>query len=490
MFDIDFSSKRAKLALRFFTYGVMTVSTIAISTILIFFALGYRLNNELQFSQGGLVQFRSFPDNATITVDGQRQNFRTPNKMNMVAGQHTASMALEGYRQWDKSFEVMPGQLLWLNYARFIPNDVETTSVRNFDALSDAIASPNRRWLLLQPELKMPTFELADMSNEDEPVFQTLALPEDEVTKKDGSYGAFTIVEWDLKSQYVLIKHENADTVEFIRLDRSNPDEATNLSKLFGFAIKEAHFSGNNANVVFANTNGVLRRLDIGGKSASGVLVDNLESFVVYGDGIITFTNIRQPEAPGDAVRKDLGIWRGDKTTIVRSYNQDEVVIFNHSEYDRHEYLAIGHPDSSLVDIIRDPNTNTESSNAVFAQFDVGTRPKWLRFSGNGRMVVAQNNNQFATYDLEEAKSYQKTLDVGVEVTQQLRWLDDFYLWTTAGGTLRTFEFDGANMQSIVSAQDGYRIMLSDNGQRLFSISKDEATGRYTLQASKLTLND
>src|SRR5690606_25865776 len=104
MKKIDLSSKRAKLAIRFFTYGIMTLSTIVLTVVLIFVALGYRFDQrDLTFDQGGLVQFRSAPEGAAITIDGQRQSIKTPEKANLDAGQHTFGMDLTGYRPWQKT---------------------------------------------------------------------------------------------------------------------------------------------------------------------------------------------------------------------------------------------------------------------------------------------------------------------------------------------------------------------------------------------------
>jgi hypothetical protein len=63
MFPISLKSKKAKLALRFFTYGVMTLATVLLTTLAVFYALGYRFNRDtFTFEQGGLVQFRSSCD--------------------------------------------------------------------------------------------------------------------------------------------------------------------------------------------------------------------------------------------------------------------------------------------------------------------------------------------------------------------------------------------------------------------------------------------
>lgn len=492
MFDFDPASKRAKLAIRFFTYGVMTFATVVISTVMVFLALGYRLDKNFHFTQGGLVQFVSAPNGASVTVDGALQGFNTPNKQNLSAGQHTVSMSLAGYRGWSKTVDLAPGQLLWLNYIRLLPTTVRTSSVREFDALADVLPSPDRHWLLLQPKNDQPDFVLADMSDEKSPKFTTLSLPAAQFTKQGDSNGTFTLVEWDLQSQYVLIKHQIADTTEFIRMDRSKPADAINISKLFGFAISEAHFSGNDANTVFVNNSGVLRRLDVGSQSASGALVNDLQTFVVYGSGQIAFSADREQTA-GDATTKQrvLGTWRNDKTVIVRTAPAGTTFNFDYSSYDNHEYLVYADAAAATVTLLRDPSSSTSSgeTNTTFAQFDLGAPVTSLSFSSNGRMVVAQNGNHYAAYDSEEAKTYHTTLQLGADVTAPLHWLDNFYLWSSAGGTLHWLEFDGTNAQDITSAQPGFGIMLSGNGQRLFSIGKNKASGKLELQSSLLTTN-
>ncbi len=490
MFTIDLSSKRAKIALRFFTYGVMTISTIVISIVLIFFALGYRLDRNLNFTQGGLVQFRSFPEGAEVMVNDRKQNFKTPGKINLPAGQHTASLALAGYRPWSKTFTLEPGQLAWLNYARFIPNTVETTNVRSFSSVVASLPSPDRHWLLLQTATNTPAFVLTDASNEKEPKFTAFELPEATITKQDGHYGTFEIVEWDLKSQYVLIKHHYGATTEFLRVDRSKPAEAVNITRVFGLPIAEAHFSGNNANIVFGNTDGILRRLDIGNVSASGALAGEVQQFVVYGDNSIAFTGLQaSPDDPA-LKRQIVGVHRGDKVTTIRTLPSDKQVVLAYSEYDDHDYLAIGTTDSAKIEVVRDPRADgAKDTNTVFAQFDLGATPQWLSFSNNCRMLVAQRGNAFATYDLEEARAYQFTVDFGADITTKLRWLDDFYLWSDAAGKLRIVEFDGKNDREITSVQPGFGITLSTNGKRLFSVGK-AADGQFSLQASKLTLQD
>jgi hypothetical protein len=490
MFNLDFSSKRAKLAVRFFTYGVMTVASVVLTILLVFVALGYRLDKDFSFSQGGLVQFRSLPDNAAVDIDGKKQDFNTPNKVNLAAGSHTVSMSLNGYHTWSKTVDLAPGQLLWLNYARLIPNSIATSALKEYASVTSTLPSPDRHWLLMQMKPDDPGYTLVDYSDEKKPQYTTIQLPDTLFTKKDGKYGTFRMVEWDLQSKYVLIEHDNGNLVEFARMDRSKPADAVNLTQLFSLNIRQAHFSGNNPNIVYAKTDDVLRKLDIGGPTASAALVTGLRDFTIYGEDTIAFTNVQEKTTGDQATRQQVaGIYKGGKITPVREFGADKTVKIAYSEYDNHGYLAMTDSGSTTVDVMRDPTvTGASKAASVFAQFNLGSVANHLTFSSNGRMVVAQHGQKFGTYDIETAKTYQTTLGFGSDKMAQLKWLDDYYLWSDDGGTLRIVEFDGTNDHEITTVAGGHDVMLSTNGKQLLSVGKNNTTGNLFLQVSKLTL--
>lgn len=486
---IDLSSKRAKLALRFFTYGVMTVATIVLTVFLVFVALGYRLDKNFTFSQGGLVQFNSTPNNASVTIDGKLQSFRTQDKANLAAGPHSINMSLDGYHTWSKTVDLAPGQLLWLNYARLIPNSITTSTLKSYPSVAATLPSPDRHWLLMQMKSDEPVYTLVDYSDETKPQYTEFTLPDGLFTKKDGKYGTFKLIEWDLQSKFALIEHDNGDVTEFARVDRSKPADAVNLTKLFSLNVKEAHFSGSNANTIFAKTDDVLRKLDVNGPTASAALVTGLQDFTVYGEDTIAFTQL-QEKTTGDQSTKQqiIGVFKGGKIMQAREVSASQPLRFAYNEYDNHSYLAVTEADGSTVDVIRDAtSTGASKDTSVYATFNLGSHVDYLTFSSNGRMILAQHGNAFATYDIETAKTYTGTLAFGSDKTPQLKWLDDYYLWSDDGGTLRLFEFDGTNEHDITGVTSGYDVMLSANGKQLLSVSRNATTHDLTLQASKLT---
>lgn len=487
MIHIDLSSKRARLALRFFSYGVMTLATIFLTIAAVFYAMGYRFNqNDLTFEQGGLIQFRSLPGNAQVVIDDKLQNFTTPGRANLGAGTHTIKMQLSGYRTWQKTVTLGAGQLLWLDYTRLLPETITTREAATFSAATDALASPDHKWMLVHNKADQPNFQLVDMNDPKKPLLSDLTVPESQLTKDGDNYGAFKIVEWDLSSRYILLEHTVKDTHEYLRLDRQHAAEAKNISRLFSLNITEAHFAGSNSNILYAKTDNVLRSVDIGANSASAVLIAGVEQFMVYGNDTVAFVATRNATEGDDATKQRIaGIYVNGKETIARTYPASATVHVAYSEYTRHAYLAITAGDSKMT-ILRDPTVTTKD-NLQVAAIDLGKPVAWLKFSSNGRMLVLGNGSTVATYDLELDKTTSFTVS-GAELTAPLQWLDDYYLWTDAGGGLRIFEYDNTNGREITTVELGLTAGLSQDGAYLYSFAKNGA-GQFGLQSSQLSKN-
>jgi hypothetical protein len=460
----------------------MTLATIVLTVLAVFYAMGYRFNQtDLSFEQGGLLQFRSSPVGAQVAVNGKVQSFTTPGRINFNAGTHTVEMQLAGYHSWRKTVSLAPGQLLWLNYTRLIPESITTTKMASFDGVVAAMASPDRKWMVVQVAANQPLFKLVDFNDPKKPVVTDLTIPADQLTKKEGGYGQFVIKEWDLNSRYLLVEHSNKDAREILRLDRQRAASAVNVSRLFSLNIAEAHFAGGNANVLYAKTDAVLRSLDIGANTASAALIAGIEQFMVYGSDTIAFVASRDGTTAGTKQRV-AGLYVQGKETIARTFAADAKVTIAYSEYTRHAYLAVHSGDGRIV-ILRDP-TATTKDNAEVAAFSVPKEAQWLKFSSSGRMIVAGNGNDVANYDLElDTLTAWKVS--GPALTQPLSWLDDYYLWTDAGANLRVFEFDNNNDHYITPVIEGPMASLSQDGSYLYSFIKD-ANGAFSLQGSQL----
>lgn len=467
---IDFSSKKVQLALRFFTYGVMTVSTVILTILAIYYAMGYRLNQSgLVIEQGGIIEFRSEPSGANISVDGKPTGRQTPGRAYVGPGEHSVRMQLDGYRTWEKTASLLPGQLLWLDYTRFIPQTITTTPVKEFASITATLPSPDNRRILVQEQTNIPGFTVAEVSNEKEPTFTPFVIPDATLTKVDARTGAFSFIEFSQDSRYVLVRHVNGAVNEVLRLDVTSAEASINITRQFGLGITDVHFAGGNSGVVYARVVDQLRRLDISANVAAVGFAAGVTQFSVYEDRVAFVAN--RPEL-GQAI----GVFQDGKETVVASAPADTTVRVALAEYFRHQHLAYSL--ENKVFIVTDP---TSATPAQSSEFTVDQPAAWLQFSPKGRFVIAGNGQTFNGYDLEVGRSYGGAL----VATRPPQWLDPFHMWTDQDSLLRLREFDGQNTNDITGVTSGFSAVLSANEKVVFSFNKG-AAGIFTLQSSRL----
>lgn len=462
---IDVSSKKVQLAVRFFTYGVMAVATIVLTILAIYYAMGYRLSQGGLVEHGGIMEFRSDPSGAVVSIDGSATDKQTPSRAYVGPGSHTVRMQLSDYRVWQKQITLQPGRLLWLDYVRFIPQTITTIPVREFATLTSALPSPDNRWLFLQEKSDMQTFLLADLSSE--VTFTALTLPESQITKNDGKVGTFMPLEWSHDSRYILLRHNLGNINEVLRIDRAKPEESINMTKQFGLTLSDVHFAGNNAGVVYAKVGQDLRRLDIPGNVVSPNFIAGVTQFSVFEDRIAFVATLQDGT-------QNVGVYQDNKETIVANAPADSQVLVALTEYFRDEYVAYSLGDGNVT-IVRDPTGSPQ--NLAFA----ATNPKWLQFSPKGRFAIVGNGQDLAGYDLEVSSDYTGTLPT----SRPPQWLDPFHIWTDQADQLRLHEFDGQNTNQITGVTSGFVAVLTPNEKSIISVGKN-ASGTFNLQTSRI----
>lgn len=451
-----------------------------ISAICILLVLGYRLDLKSgDVEQGALLQFRSFPSGATITLDNEVLSFVTPGKRSVEVGKHSVVMELDGYQTWEKTFSVKASELRWLNYARLVPDNVQTMNVREFTSLAGSIPSPDKKWIMILAAADKPELTLTDIRNEKKPEFSQLSLPDGSYTKKDGAVHQFSLVEWDFGARYVLVKHVIGDTTEYLRVDRTDAKDTVNISSKLGVNLEDLHFSGTSGSVFYGLENGTIRKLDSGAGTISQPLVKDVASFRLFKTNTLSY--VKRPVND----RVGVGVVVDGKPFRVATYDATMPIVTDINEYFNEYYLAIGRGTS--VEIYKDPELEARQKIASVTSVSAIS---WLRFGNSGRFVVAGTGSQFVSYDIEtKLKADVNLPGTATDPSKPLQWLDDYYLVSSADNDLRITEFDGANQHVITSALPGYPVTLSGNGKALFSLGKTQS-GSFVLQSSKMTIEN
>lgn len=472
------SNSKRQIAVRSFTYGVMTAAVIVAALICISIVLGYQFNRSSgKIEQGSLLQFRSFPSDANVVIDEQIQNFTTPGKKNVAAGDHLITMQREGYNDWSKAIHLRPGELMWLNYTRLIPKSVITEEVKEFNSLNSMLASPNKRYIALQQTPASKAFDLYNIEDEKKPKLEDITLAGGVLPEKIQSS---EIVSWNDGSKYFLVAYNKASTPEYVLIDRTDAKKAVNITKKLNIKIDDIKFGEDGGNIFFVRSQGDIRKINLDSGTISEPLVSNVVDFELYKSDTVVFSAI-------DGEKRVVGLHKNgdDKSRIVRTLkNTQPAVEVMSSSYFGDDYIAFSN--GSEVEIIKNP----ENSKKVYASFVLKAPVQWLQFSSNGRFIVAQHASELATYDLEYNRTQHIALETKQVPTKPIGWLDGYHLWDAYSGRIIMIDFDGTNQQIITDALSGYDTTLSSNGKRLFSISQNKATKKPALQSSRMIIED
>jgi hypothetical protein len=479
-------SKRKQVIQRIAIYSFMSLTVISLVAVLIFIMLGYQFNrNEGRIEQGGLLQFNSRPTGGTVTIDGASFGTRTPSKTTLTAGQHFITMERKGYKNWQKSVNVIAGSVLWLNYTRFIPNELKPTQVADFSTVTSTSVSPDSKWMAVKEAADTAVVQLMSLSG-DTVKRTSLQLPTSSYTASSaGKAQSFELVTWDPDSRYLLVKHIYDDTkLEWLIVDTQNVNETKNITKLFTIDAANILFSGNNPMILYALIGTDVRRVDIGAETLSRPLASNVAEFSVYEDSTIVFSGLVDPQTKS----RSVGYYdeRSDKVRTVRSYTDDGgmPLHFAIGEYFNETYFAISYGEK--IDILKGSLSDPAQAKQIAGSTIVDSA-QYLSISTDGRFVVAQNGGTYVVYDLELKKSNTTTLKGTSEVRQKLRWLDTYTVWSDRDGMVRLYEFDGANQHNIMPVTPGFNVTLSPDETYMYGIAQS-ADGGFHLQRVRMIL--
>jgi hypothetical protein len=452
----------------------MTLSVAIIVSLLMLVVLGYSFNQkDGKLEQGGLLQFESTPQGANVTLDEVLLGSQTNTKSTVDTGNHSVSYNRKGYRTWSKSIYITPGQIGWLSYARLIPTTITPKNVRSFTNLSGALASPERKYMLLSEHADQPVFLLADIQG-DKVQYKDLTLPAESYTQPAaGKSQTFTIDRWSDDEQAVLIRHNYDDNQsEWILLDRDSPEKSINITTTFAVQPSKLIFAGTGNKLLFVQTDDIVRRINLDEQTLSRPLATHVANFNGYDEKTIAFTT-----TPDDKGQRTVGYAAVDidEPQTIATYPSDNQPLYAAMEsYFGHRYVSMLHGTELKIVMGTLPTPSQKANLKTFAKQTIPVGATNMIMTRNGRFVIVQLPDGYATYDIELTKYDKTTWDVQSTTPHDIRWLDDYMIWSDNGGTLRTYEFDGANQQNIMPVAEGYAAEISPNDKYIYGIGRTD----------------
>jgi hypothetical protein len=288
------------------------------------------------------------------------------------------------------------------------------------------------------------------------------------------------------------VKHtvEGLDRAEWLIVDTQSIESSKNVTSLQNVAIDAAHFSPASSQALYALIAGDVRKIDMSAATISRPLVSNVEDFRLYRDSGVIFTT----KLDATTKQRSVGyVLDGDTTPrILRTVTDDgtQPLRLAIGDYFSDTYVAIQEGATLTVRSGNLPKTIADVAAMQLVTTKHLTEPATrLSMITGARFIVAESKNSYSVYDLELRKltttPYKGT---DASATQlPLGWIDGYMPWSDRDGTLRLYEFDGANQHDIMPVAHGQAVTLARNGSYLYTISPLSGT-QQSLQRVRMIL--
>lgn len=486
-------SSRKEIIRRVAVYTLMMTTVVLLLIVLTLTVLGYRFNFQTQkVEQTGLVQYNSFPSGANIIVNGKSFN-RTQSKGMLTPGQYQFSMQLDGYETWQKTLDIEAGTVTWLSYPRLVPTKKVVTTQHVFAGLSGVVASGDSRFMAGTrfDDSGQAQLTVIDVRNSREPKIQEYPLDLSTIigpTTDVATEKTISVTEWSRSSRQILLRysHKNEDSTsltDWLLVDRESQSSVVNISKIVSFPLKDVKLASDRS-VYALQDNGDIRRVVIDNNTISRPLISGAESFSVYDETTLSYIGTTDHNRVAGILGQD---WKAPVVIASIPGDDSQALSIQVSKYFNKDTVVVGR--GSAVSVYRGLLPSTNEASVAFLQsgkdFTLNRSLKSLQLSGNGRFIIAEDDNGFVSYDLERLSVSQEVKKYN---SQFVRWLDGYHIWQIDDmGELVMQEFDGVNSHKLVAIIEGYDVVLTPDGKYIYGFYANE-DGSIELRRLAMTI--
>lgn len=479
--------KRAQLA---FIYTLMALAVVSIVAVLVLVMQGYRFNRyDGRVEQGGLMQFDSKPAGATVTMDDIVLANKTASKITVQAGTHTVSITKDGYSTWQKTVDVDPGSVTWLNYALLFPKKPVAIQAATYQSVAGTLVSPDRKYLAVLPDAQTPSMLVVTL-NSTTPEQSKVTIPADvysDVT--EGVAHEFALIGWDRDGRYMLVKHGYGEgKVEYLSVDMRGGDAPRNLTRALGVDIASAEYSLASSNTLYILTaNHELRRAELSSTTLTGPLVGDVATFAQPDRATVAYATL-----VGANGKRAVGYMTNGaaKARVVRTYSDDgnAPLQLRVGKYYGDEHMSIVY--GKTVEILKGDIPSSDATGALaltqVAKYDCPAAVTHSGFSPEqNRFIVTRCGADMVSYDLERGVLARNT--VAGDTGAYTAWVDSYHWSAVAGGTAAYYDFDGTNRQTVGLNALAQAATLSENAKYFYHFSQTGNT--VALVRTQMTRN-
>ncbi len=466
---LDPNKKRAHRIRLYIGYGLMAVALAIATVVLLFAAYGYDIDRSTGgIIQNGLIVLDAHPESATIYANGEQKG-TTDSRLPLPAGQYKIELKRDGYRTWSHSLNLEGGNIEQLVYPFLFPNNLITKNVQEYTSAPQvASESPDRHWLIVS----QPTpgaFQVFDLNNNKTPS-TTVTLPADTVTPTTGPQ-SYEAIEWSSDNVHLLLKHNYQGGAEFVVLDRENPTNSVNISKLFtSVAFVSASLRDKKPDQFYLHAaEGSLFSAETKAKAPTLVLPKAVQYKSYQADTLL------YAYVPSDnATIAEIHFRQGTQDYVLRSVPKADKYLLDMAQFDGHFYVAAGSTADGHTYLYKDPLLDYGRKPARTPQPSrvlIVNGAQYVSFSAIARFIAVQAGSNFAVYDAETGRQFKYDVKLPLTPDQKATWMDGHRLLLNSNDTQYVFDFDGTNMQKLNPVVHTYKPFFDRDYTAIFTIA-------------------
>lgn len=487
---LDPKKKRAHRIRLYIGYALMAVAIGLSTLILLFIGSGYYFDGENGLIQNGLLYVDANPEEAEIRLNGELQRSKTNARLVVPGGKYDVELTREGYRPWRRSLILDEGKVRRLTYPRLIPNELKTNVAQTFGKTPDFVTQSQSREFMLMRFADQPLNFLLIDADQIAGAPTTLTLPSSLLVDPN-AVGTFDAVEWSGNNRYVLLKHIVPGRVEYIVFDHQNPGASRNVTKTLALGPNvevSLRDRAENRVLVFDRTTQTARYGDLGNATLEQPVLSNVLDVKGFEDNKLLFVTPKEGSDDEVSVR----LRDGDRTYIVRDVAKDERYFLEIAKFGNSIVVAAGAPKEGKVGVYRNIanylNANPERTFALATTVLLIDKLEYVSFSVDASVVVAYGAGQFASHEFEADRSYKFNISETFDSSHELRWMDSSRLNYVSAGLTYSVDFDGSNVEKLVSGASSLGVYYDRDFENLVSFTVSSGNTLFQLTSTSLRL--
>lgn len=475
---MDFDKRERYVSRRvILSEALMVVAVVAIVIVLAFIVSGYWVNSDFKVERQGMLQINSVPTGASLIVDGETSWLSQTNTSKILkSGEHTISLAKDGYDTWARTINVRDGLLYRIRYPRLFLKERTPTPVLDTSSATFASFSPDRQTLLLANNttkwqiVKLASEELKSTTIDIAPYFPTASSPDTPETFR----GEIKSIAWDSNSEHALFEVKTDSGISWTLLDIKNPTSSVVLSQISNLSFEQVVILDDSANTLVALDDDKLYAIDASRRTVSKPFASQVSYFDHYGNQII-YSALRTDDAethpakiPEDGSASDesstsevkprymLAIATpSDEKSRILKYTASPVRPAILQFYDARYLATLVGSDLTLY------NADSLAADSLTedSAYSLSFVPSSLKIATGGEYITMSEGNSIAALDMEAEKITEWTTD-----GPTYDWLADGMIYSVSSNNLIVYDFDGLNRRQLSSnVSPNFPVAITDN---------------------------